>query len=181
MYSLLAVVFSSSTASGVFRNASSSAPQTSEEEQFIEKEYLSGGEFGGSEVGAETSTKADGKGKHVSDVELEYLPGNRRMKKKNSGSDKYNAFMEAWSQSMNARKERDLAKAERYKSQSNNATSSASEKYTIEDCMDVLNNLPEISTTSYNKALQYFVSVDWRKFFLNMTKDRKLAWLHDLK
>lgn len=88
MYSLLHVVFSSSTASGIFCNASNSAPQTSEEEQIIEKEYLSGSEFGGSEVGAETSTKADEKEKHASDVELEYLPGNRRMKKKNSGSAK---------------------------------------------------------------------------------------------
>lgn len=89
--------------------------------------------------------------------------------------------MEACSQSINTRKERDLAKAKRYKLQSSNATSSASEKYTIEDCMDVLNNLLGVSTILYKKALQFFVSVDWRKFFLNMTKDRKFVWLHDLK
>ncbi|KAK1397201.1 hypothetical protein POM88_007064 [Heracleum sosnowskyi] len=48
-YSLLNLVFNSSTASGTFRNASSSAPQTSEEEQIIEQGYLGGGDVGESE------------------------------------------------------------------------------------------------------------------------------------
>ncbi|KAK1404581.1 hypothetical protein POM88_004186 [Heracleum sosnowskyi] len=48
-YSLLNLVFSSSTTSRVFRNASSFVPQTSEEEQMIEQEYLCGAEMGENE------------------------------------------------------------------------------------------------------------------------------------
>ena len=121
---MLSLVFSSSTASGVFRNASTSASQTSEEEHRIEQEYLGVGEVGGSDIGGtEVETIDSGRGKRNSEGDLECMPGSRRVRR-SSGRDKYDALMDAWSQSMIARKEKDLAKAERYKSHSNEATSS---------------------------------------------------------
>ncbi|KAK1375166.1 hypothetical protein POM88_031359 [Heracleum sosnowskyi] len=177
-YSLLNLVFSSSTASGVFRNASSSVPQTPEEEQMIEQEYLGGAEMGenegvGGDSGGCESSKRGHLGKRTMDVED--VTSNRRVKKKNSGSEKCDVLVEVWSQSLAARKEKDLAKAERYKSNSNEAASSVGEKYSIEECTNVLNSLPGVSSTSYNKALQFFVSLDWRKFFMSMTEERKIG------
>lgn len=52
--------------------------------------------------------------------------------------------------SLAARKEKDIAKAERYKSHSNEVASSVGEKYSIEECMDVLNSLPGVSSPSYS-------------------------------
>lgn len=77
---MLNLVFSSSTASGTFRNASKSAPQTSEEEQIIEQEYLCGAVgVAGEPGGGESSSK---KGKRSLDMEVDGVPGNRRLKKK---------------------------------------------------------------------------------------------------
>ncbi|KAL6558827.1 hypothetical protein OROMI_019177 [Orobanche minor] len=52
-------------------------------------------------------SKASDKRKRILELELEHVPHNRRVKKKNFGSDKYDTLMETWSQSM---------KADRYKS-----------------------------------------------------------------
>ncbi|KAL6526423.1 hypothetical protein OROHE_015432 [Orobanche hederae] len=138
------------------------------------------GEGIGGDSGRGEESKASDKRRRILELELEHVPGNRRVKKKNFGSDKYDTLMEPWSQSMNARKEKNLAKADRYKSHSTEATNSVQEEYSIGECMDKLNKLCGVSKTSYNKALQFFISLDWRKIFMHMTDDRKIDWLNDL-
>ncbi|GKG60475.1 hypothetical protein Tco_0612076, partial [Tanacetum coccineum] len=73
-------------------------------------EYL-----GGSEAGLEGSEAGDygesGSKKRKLEGDMEN-PGMRRMKV-SSGKEKYDGFFDAWSQSLMARKDRDLAKAER--------------------------------------------------------------------
>ncbi|KAL6543350.1 hypothetical protein OROHE_010870 [Orobanche hederae] len=186
IYPLLNLVFSNSTATGVFHNASNAVPQTSEEEHAIEQEYFGGVEghgdnVGGYEVGGGQGSQSERKGKRNSDdLENDYIPGQRRAKKKNSASDKYDFFMQVWEQSLNAKKERDLARAERYKLQKGEATNLQCDEYSIDKCMDALNNLSEVTTTSFNKTLQFFTNSDWRRMFLLMNDERKKGWLADL-
>nr|KAJ0192046.1 hypothetical protein LSAT_V11C800404370 [Lactuca sativa] len=108
IYSLLSLVFNSSTASSAFHNALTCAPQTSEEAHIIEDEYLEGGSFGESEFNGGSR-----KGKRMLEEEMEGLPGSRRMKK-GPGNSKYDTLLDAFSESIVARKERDLARAEHY-------------------------------------------------------------------
>nr|KAJ0189322.1 hypothetical protein LSAT_V11C800406580 [Lactuca sativa] len=122
IYSLLSLVFNSSTASGAFHNASTCAPQTSEEEHRIEDEYLEGGSFGESEFNGGSR-----KGKRMLEEEMEGLPGSRRMKK-GPGNSKYDTLLDAFSESIVARKERDFARSEHYKSKYGDVTSSLTEE-----------------------------------------------------
>ncbi|KAI3524151.1 hypothetical protein L1887_02803 [Cichorium endivia] len=162
IYPLLSVVFGSSSASGAFHNASTCAPQTSEEEEHrIETAYLYGDSFGDSEFDGGSR-----KGKHVSEGGT--IPGSRRMKK-SFGSSKYDTLLDAWSKSMIARKERDLAKAEQYKSKHGDVTSALVDEYFIVDCMTTLDATPDVSTISYPRALTFFPDINWRKMFMMMS------------
>lgn len=154
LYPLLSAVFGSSTASRTFHNASTSSPQTSNEELKLES---------GEAQSAESASK-----RHKSDGE------------NNSRNDKYEALFDTWSQILMARKERDLAIAAKYKALSREVATSVTEEASIIDCMAVLEATPDVSTTSYNKALEYFLKVNWRKIFLLMSKDRRKAWLDHL-
>ena len=114
---MLSLVFSGSTAFGAFHNASTCAPQTSEEQRRIEDEYLDVSSFGESAFDG-----GNRKGKRKTEGDIEGLPGTRR-EKKSDGNSKYDILLDAWSDSMITRKERELAKAERYKSKYGDTTS----------------------------------------------------------
>ncbi|GKC00480.1 hypothetical protein Tco_0986616 [Tanacetum coccineum] len=108
--------------------------------------------------------------------EMEAQPGMRR-KKKISGNEKFDALVDVWSESMVARKEIYLAKAERYKGHSSEATL---DEFSIDSCMSALNATPGVSKTCYLKALDRFVDANWRKIFLLMTEERRSDWLESL-
>lgn len=151
-------------------NASTTAPQTSEEHR-LEEEYLAGGEVG---EGTCSCTR-----KHKLDVDTESLPGMRRVKK-NSGKDKSDAIVDSRPQSMIARKEKDLAKAEKLRAQPTKVTSSMVEEFSIIDCMAVLEATPNVSSTSYLMAIKFFPKLSWRKIFLSMSEDKRKTWLDSL-
>ena len=177
LYSLMGLVFSKSNASGSFHNASTYGPHNSDEEHRIESEYLGGSEAGleGGEVG--DCAESDGK-KRKLDGDMEN-PGMRRMK---TSSGKYDALFDAWSQSLMARKERDLAKAEQYKTDNTSEVKdSMPEEFSIDECMSVLEATPNVTTRSYNKALKHFHKHKWRKIFLLMSEVRRKAWLDELQ
>ncbi|CAI9261546.1 unnamed protein product [Lactuca saligna] len=174
IYPLLSLVFSGSTAFGAFHNASTCAPQTSEEERRIEDEYLDVGS-----VGESAFDGSNRKGKCKTEGDIEGLPGTRR-EKKSDGNSKYDILLDAWSDSMIARKERDLAKAERYKSKYGDTTSLFVEEYSVGDCMATLEATHGVSSKSYNKALSFFPDINWRKMFLMMSENRRKDWLDSL-
>lgn len=170
IYPLLSTVFSKSTASGTFHNASTTAPLTSPEEHRLEEEFLGDAESEGGSCGGK---------KHQLDMDIEGMPGTRRARR-SSEKDKLDSFLDIWSQSMFARKEKDLAKAEKYKATTNEATSSIREEFSIGDCMAALNAIPSVSKCSYNKAINHFHDVNWRNIFMFMPEDRRKDWLDDL-
>ena len=146
LYSLMDLVFGKSNAKGSFKNPSTTGPQTSEEERRIEDDYL--GEASDSnyikrqKVDVESESLPGTKSQKV-EVEIESLPGMRR-EKRNSGKESLNNLFHAWSDSMVARKEKDLAKAEKIKAES----SAGGGESSIDDCMILLDAIPDVSTTS---------------------------------
>lgn len=156
LYPLLTSLFGSSTTPDNSHNASNSSPQTLEEHRLgIE--------------GAESGSK-----KRKSHDDAEGLFGIIE-------KDKYETFMDVWTQSIIAKKERDLAKAKKYKTKTNEVTNPMKEEFSIVDCMAVLEATPGVSKTSYNKTLSYFLDANWRQIFLLMSKDRRKGWLDSLE
>ncbi|GJS67969.1 hypothetical protein Tco_0682534 [Tanacetum coccineum] len=80
-------------------------------------------------------------------------------------------------ESLVARKDVNLAKAEIIKAQSGKGA----EESTIDDCMILLDAIPDVSTTSYNSALARFLDAGWRRMFVLMPDVRRKAWLETLK
>ncbi|PWA40898.1 hypothetical protein CTI12_AA558530 [Artemisia annua] len=78
--------------------------------------------------------------------------------------------------SMVARKEKDLAKAKRIKAESSGGGGETS----IDDCMTLLDAIPDVSTTSYNNALTRFLDAGWRRMFVLMPDARRKPWLETL-
>ena len=179
LYSLMDLVFGKSNAKGSFKNPSTTGPQTSEEERRIEDNYL------GEDASASSYTKwqkvdvesesLPGTKRQKVDVEIESLPGMRR-EKRNAGKESLNNLFHAWSDSMVARKEKYLAKAERIKAES----SAGGGESSIDDCMTLLDAIPDVSTTSYNNALTRFLDGGWRRMFVLMPDARRKAWLETL-
>ncbi|GJW90519.1 transcription elongation factor SPT6 [Tanacetum coccineum] len=69
------------------------------------------------------------------------------------------------------------AKAEIINAQS----SKGAEESTIDDCMILLDSIPDISTTFYNSALTRFLDAGWRRMFVLMPDARRKAWVETLK
>nr|GEV88070.1 hypothetical protein [Tanacetum cinerariifolium] len=162
LYSLMDLVFSKSTVKDSFHNPSTTGPQTSEEERIIEDNYLGEG------TGTSSYTK-----RQKIDAEIEPLPGMRR-EKKNAGKESLNSL---WTESLVARKEVNLTKAKIVKAQSGKGA----EESTIDDCMILLDAIPDLSATSYNSALTRFLDAGWRRMFVLMPDARRKAWLETLK
>nr|GEW12286.1 glycine--tRNA ligase, mitochondrial 1-like [Tanacetum cinerariifolium] len=60
-------------------------------------------------------------------------------------------------------------------------SSKGAEESTIDDCMILLDAIPDVSTTSYNSALTRFLDAGWRRMFVLMPDARRKAWLETLK
>ncbi|KAJ9184727.1 hypothetical protein P3X46_004426 [Hevea brasiliensis] len=150
-YDLLGQVFSKSTAIGHLHHASTQLPPTSDEEHQTEEEFLNRGIHGSD---GEKSSIGNSKGKQFID---DYIPGCNRVKKE-SKFEKLDSCLEMWASSLSARAKRDLAKAQKYKSQRNEATSVMSDPYSIEACMDMLEAMKGVSDAAYSKALEKFVN-----------------------
>ncbi|PWA79467.1 hypothetical protein CTI12_AA206250 [Artemisia annua] len=119
-------------------------------------------ESAGGEAGESEGTQSDNKKRKWGGDML----GIRRMKT-SSGNDKCEAFLDVWKQSM-------MAFTDAW-------SQTMAEDYSIDECMAVLEATPDVSTTSYNKALTYFLEPDWRKMFLLMPKHRRKGWLDSMQ
>ena len=143
-------------------------PPTSDDERLNEDEFLN------NDVHVIETEKS--KGKHAAH---DFIPGCLRVKKE-SKFEKIDSCLEMWASSLNARKERDLAKAEKYKAECNISTTAQTDSYSIDSCIDALEAMKNVSDDAYIKALEKFKDVDWRKIFMRMSNDRKRVWLNSI-
>ncbi|XP_012567316.1 uncharacterized protein [Cicer arietinum] len=75
----------------------------------------------------------------------------------------------AWAKESKAKT--DAILMERFKSRSINAD------YSLTKCVNVLNEIEDITDHVYMKALEKFKDPDWREMFLSMSSDRRKGWL----
>lgn len=173
-YDMLGQAFDKSTATGALHHASTQLPPTSDEERQNEDRFLNKGVH---ITECEKSGTGSSKGKRIAD---ESIPGCVRLKKE-SKIEKLDSCLEMWKTSLCARVEKDLAKSEKYKEKYSQATSPISDPYSIEECMDVLEMIDDVSDASFNKSLEKFKDRNWRKMFIKMSAPRKKMWLKSLE
>ncbi|CBI31047.3 unnamed protein product, partial [Vitis vinifera] len=87
--------------------------------------------------------------------------------------------LQAWTEATKAKTKASLAKVERYKKaknlEENNFTINLDFFLTI--CVHLLERIEQIDNDNYMKAVEKFKDPDWREIFVNMSMDRKKAWL----
>ncbi len=162
-YTMLSQIFNPTTATGKLHYASTQVPPTEEEERELESEFLSGGAQSSEQVGQKRA---------ASDTS-----GERRAKKE-TRYEKFEACLDMWSSSLSAR-----AKMLEAKTQSKNksVTSPESDPYSVENVMDLLESVEDVSSNSYNKALIHFHDPIWRRMFVKMSPLRRKEWLKSLE
>jgi hypothetical protein len=125
-------------------------------------------------IEGEKSCAGSSRGKRPID---DYLAGCNCVNKETK-LENFDFCLEILASSLSARAERDLAKAKKYKEMPEQATRAP---YSIDECMDELENLDDVSDTSYIKALEKFKDPDWRIMFVKMSLVRKKSWLKSLE
>ena len=169
LYDLLVKVYSGSSATGQFGNASTAPPATSSEERHIERQYREGEE-------------SVDRGKRPLVDSDDSSPALKR-KKKVKSKDNAEKMMERWSQSLDARTTRDEAITKNYE----NSTAESSKKRnerpeaTIEQVVEAVEALGDIPAEAFNRASFHFWKYTARRFFLSLNTTRRRQWLLGLK
>ncbi|GMI96639.1 hypothetical protein HRI_003333200 [Hibiscus trionum] len=166
-YELLGEKFNTTTATGKLQQLSTEDPLSPNEERRLEEEFLSGFihidlRDNGSESGSEKGKKH----------KIDSIPGERRSSKVNKMS-AMEVFLDKWASTLNAKEEAAKAKAERYKI-------SIPDPYSIGMCMELLEKMECVSSRSYNKAVEKFISAEWRQIFVGMSDARRKDWVDSL-
>ena len=164
-YEILGEIFNTTTATGQLHYASSQLPPNSDDERELENKFLNNGvhvnleeDFSGDNP---PKPKLKGKRKVVTDA-----PSSGRTKK----WDKMEAYLEVCSEVM---KEKLQQKKEK------NAEENK-EKYSIEECVQIVETLGDIGHTTFIKMMDKLIVVEWRRLFLTMSDARRRAWLANL-
>ncbi|KAK8624500.1 hypothetical protein V6N13_065841 [Hibiscus sabdariffa] len=103
---------------------------------------------------------------------IDSIPGERRSSKVNK-INKMEELLDKWASALSAKEEAAKAKAERYKL-------SIPDPYSIGICMELLEKMEWVSSRSYNKAIEKFISAEWRQIFVGMSKARRKDWVDSL-
>ncbi|KAM7251203.1 hypothetical protein ACFE04_023086 [Oxalis oulophora] len=153
-YELLAHIFSPSTATGKFAFPSTQSPPMSDEERLMNKEYFNGIDH-----------------EEIRDEELEI-----------------DEALDMLALTLSSREQLTKAKLEKMERKKNKKSmmeeqSSAFEEqqYTIDDVMNVLNDMSHLSPMHYTIAVERTDQFNWRKKFLQMVPTRKLDYLQSLE
>lgn len=166
-YEMLGQIFNNSST----HHASTQLPLTSDGNHQNEEQFFSQGVH---VIEGEKSCAGSSRGKRPID---DYLAGCNCVNKE-AKLENFDFCLEILASSLSARAERDLAKAKKYKEMPDQATRAP---YSIDECMDELENLDDVSDTSYIKALEKFKDPDWRIMFVKMSLVRKKSWLKSLE
>ncbi|KAM7254378.1 hypothetical protein ACFE04_021518 [Oxalis oulophora] len=153
-YELLAHIFSPSTATGKFAFSSTQRPPTSDEERLMNEEYFNGIDH-----------------EEIRDEELEI-----------------DEALDMLASTLSSREQLTKAKLEKMERKKNKKSmmeerSSAFEEqqYTIDEVMNVLNDMPHLSPMQYTIAVERTDQFNWRKKFLQTVPTRRLDYLQSLE
>ncbi|KAM7249706.1 hypothetical protein ACFE04_019865 [Oxalis oulophora] len=176
-YELLAHIFSPSTATDKFAFSSTQRPPTSDEKRLMNEEYFNGIDH-----------------EEIRDEELELTKHSsedgprRRNNSSLSKSAKIDEALDMLASTLSSREQLTKAKLEKMERKKNKKSmmeerSSAFEEqqYTIDEVMNVLNDMPHLSPMQYTIAVERTDQFNWRKKFLQMVPTRRLDYLQSLE
>ena len=166
-YQTLGEIFNTTTTSGHLCFFSYQIPLSSNEDNELEDNFLSHGvhvdvedDVDSMEPLSESMTGKRPRRLIANSIE--------RGKKKKS---KFDSYFKMVSSLMNAR-------LEMVKCKSAESTSQCVEKWSIEECIEVVEKLGDVNGDTYNKLMDKLVpNIEWRKVFLCMPENRKRYWL----
>ncbi|KAK8643869.1 hypothetical protein V6N13_013146 [Hibiscus sabdariffa] len=167
-HELLGEIFNTTTATGKLQQLSTEDPLSPIEERRLEEEFLSGSihvDLEGNSSEGEGSEKGRKR-------KIDSIPGERRSSKVNK-MNKMEEFLDKWASALSAKEEAAKAKAERYKL-------SIPNPYSIGICMELLEKMEWVSSRSSNKAIEKFISAEWRQIFVGMSEARQKDWVDSL-
>ncbi|PON93790.1 Myb/SANT-like domain containing protein [Trema orientale] len=85
----------------------------------------------------------------------------------------------AWTNNLSSKIEANLGQSDQF--QKNNEISSGFDPYSVVECMDKLESIPNVANISYFKAMERFLIPEWRQMFIKMSEGRRCMWLESLK
>ncbi|KAL6565400.1 hypothetical protein OROGR_002351 [Orobanche gracilis] len=171
-YNLMAIIFNKNSATGVLHHSSTQDPPNTDEENELENQYLNNGVH----VNLDNDSSAD----EVHEVEHTTRRGKRPIQvkeskpRKDSRTNQMGDALAAWADASKAR-------AERYRGQSMEATSSLlTADYSMTKCVTSLGEIEGLSVDTYMKACEKFKEAEYREMFLPMPTEMRQAWLNRL-
>ena len=174
-YETLGEIFNTTTATGQMHYASGQVPQDSDEERQLESRFLNTG------VHIKMHDKVDDV--DIIDIDRELTVGKGKRKATTDAPSSHDRKPKKWEKMesyLDVCSEVMAEKLKRQKDKSSEATSNSKELYSIEECMEVVEEMGDIEHTAFNKMMDKIVTLEWRKIFLKMTDARRRAWLANL-
>lgn len=86
----------------------------------------------------------------------------------------------AWTNNLSPKIEATLGQTDRLH-KNNEILSSGFDPYSVAECMDKLESIPNVANVSYFKAMERFLIPEWRQMFIKMSDARRCMWLESLK
>ncbi|PRQ58029.1 putative Myb/SANT-like domain-containing protein [Rosa chinensis] len=164
-YEILGEIFNTTTATGQLHYASSQLPPNSDEERELENKFLNNGvHINLDEDFNINNAQIETKGKRKAMTEA---PASERRTKK---WDKMEAYLEICGEVMK----------EKLQQRKEKNTEENKEKYSIEECVQIVETLGDIDHATLIKMMDKLIIVEWRRLFLSMSDERRRAWLANL-
>ncbi|XP_074579187.1 L10-interacting MYB domain-containing protein-like [Curcuma longa] len=184
-FHILSEVFSGTTATGDMHRASTQLPPTSNEERELEEAFINRGVNSYVEVVVDENEDVGGEPNNRRRRSIESSDSHRHKDPKLS---KYDACMDKWSNTLQQLSEESIArqkyldlraaKLEREQDIScSSGTSVFSDPYSIDMCMQILNQMDNLSTQVYTKAIEAFQLLGLREIFMKIPSNRRVEWL----
>ncbi|KAI5400107.1 hypothetical protein KIW84_065153 [Lathyrus oleraceus] len=161
------IIFNKNNATGVLHHSSTQDPPNTDEENELDNQYLNNGSVSHVRVNGDSSDD------DLHEVEHITRSGKRQVQvrsKKESTSHMMGEALSAWAKAS-------LAKAERYRDRSVEATSRVTSDFSLTKCVTILDEMEDIPHDAYGKALEKFMNPDWREVFIAMSVERKRGWV----
>ncbi|XP_026432961.1 L10-interacting MYB domain-containing protein-like isoform X2 [Papaver somniferum] len=178
-YYMLGEIFNSTTASGSMSNASTRSPPDSDTERDLETEFLGKGVHVEPASSGDTSHPSSHTQSNIQRRALD-LPIDLPQRKATKSS-RFDDALVAWTENLKVKAEVTKAKAERKKDKEvTSPLCTSTEISSIEDCMDILDNMEGVEDDVYLKAIDKFRNPDYRRIFKKMKESRRIMWLKSL-
>lgn len=178
-YDLLGEIFNNLTSTNQVRYASTHSQSGSEDEDKLQEPH----------TGAQTEaivdiadTNESGTSEAAARRRTVSPPENARPTKqrRRSENSKLDNGQGAWTKDWNSRIETSLLRTDQFH-KNNEMLPSGFDPYSVAECMDKLESIPDVENVSYFRAMERFLIPEWRQMFIKMSEPRRRKWLESLK